>query len=1004
MSDDEMLADMGLDEPPRGNRDNEEKLVSTSPRASAAPKPAAKGRRAGTSLLGSGTANYGAARQGGGSVGGGGGGGASRSVSATPSASAATGAAPRRVNLDEESDDEDNGPEFSFLSRKSNNDDNNNNNNNNATTNVPSSSPRPVPSSSLRATASASGVRQQAQARAAVGAGTAQAQAQAQAQALLPDQVASLREEVARELETRHNTERQLEQERARQDEERARARELEEKVGVLEVRGVRLTEERKLQDEVLQRVERDRDDLRREADEARKLQQQTAQANHRLQVEADEADGLKRDVKELRERQARLQDDYALERRRAAELQQALADPSVIPYTPPPAALTITKGLPLDAPLTTQLQVMLFNCVSEITGYQKNREEALMQALRAEQQRWQEEMAKREDLRQQVERQEIAKWRQREQEARLERERRDEEDRVLRAQKDEKERQERERSLREERASDAAQGAAERDTWAARVHAEHQQTVERITQGYTAAQEQMARAHEHQVTANAQHAEEERRHLRNIAEQQLADLSKKYESVVAMQEAQHRDTIRSMAQFGDAMQKMTQCHTSLEENLGALKDTKKSWDAAWSAAQQEKQAAMADRETILEEMRRAAAEKAQHLDSERVMLSRLFADFKVTVDNIKQQQDAERSRLTASAKLADKAREDYEREHRRWMRDCLRQQLDTDSAQTDAVTRVVDAVEELKLERQGLHAERREFERAREAHLRSVADADAAAQKRREEAEAVLREAAKKEELVNEAGTSVQAQLLALQQQEQAIAAEKEKLRDELYRVKDLGNMAYQKSKDLQKARDEIRAAAGEVEQRALDEAASRARRLDEERVDIERQKAELVQAKKDILVDAATRRRKALMHEDSLITATAAPSNQPPMRGTVPQHPQQAPAQQQQGGQQVVQMSRQDLHEIFEQQQYLKYNVGYPGDPPRSTDGGDAPRKPAQHADPTGGKGQGPQQQRASPTPAARVGTAPAADSTTMESLVGQQWVSLLRLSEDGYVSDSW
>ena len=959
-SGDDMLADLGLDD--------------DAPPAKNAPKPAAKGRRAGTSILGSGGANYGSTPTTGrtsnppqskgppalGGVSPKAGPSQSSLPSSTPQAQNVPSAQPKKRPTLDDDDDDDDDINFSFLS----------NPRGGRGAALPTPTPIAVPTERDAPSPATRQTRAPSTATRPQGGG---------AMKTLPEEVARLKEELRQAEERKLQADKEHEEEVKRKanetEAERVRARELEDKVTRLTVQATKLMEERRMQDEITTRVERDRDDMRREYEETRSQQQKTSQINTRLQQESDELDSLRKELKSLQTTHGQTLDDYSLEKRKNLDLQQAMADPSVLPYTPPPGAAAIAKNVPTDMPLSMQFQVMLHNCATEITSYQKVREEAMMQSMRIEQQRWMDEMQKREDLRHQIERQELTKWRVKDQEERLERERRDEEERLLRSQKDDRERTDRETQLREERQKQAQQELAEREVWGQRIHAEHQQTVERITLGYTTAQDQMMRAHEQQIKTSQTHSEEERKHHRKMTQQQMDDLAKKYEAVIKLQETQHRDTVSAMGQFGEALLKLTACETSLQNNMQQLSQVKQQWDSSFEAVNSDREAGIADREAILEEMRRAASEKQQHLESERIMLSRMFADFKVTVDGIKRQQDDERSRLVASVTRADKAREDYEREHRKWMRDCLRHKLDSDAEQNDSVNRVVEAVDDLKAERQSLTQERREFDRQREAHLRNLNDNEAKMAQQRDEAEGILREAAKKEDLAKEAASRIQTQLADLQRQEHDLAIEKEKLRDELYRVKDLGNMAYQKSKDLQKVRDEIRSAADQVEARAAADEADKANHLEAERASLAKQRTELDRARKDLLLDAATRRHKAL-HDD-------------PMAGvnTIQQAPRQEPAHTQQRQQQG------QLKEILEQEHYLRSNVMSAG----------ASAAVVSHAQ---------QQQHTpathQPTPKAPTTDAsPAASRQTsglgvegmMESLMGQQWVSLLRLSEDGY-----
>eukprot|EP01063_Lacrimia_lanifica_P034729 TRINITY_DN6493_c0_g2_i1.p1 TRINITY_DN6493_c0_g2~~TRINITY_DN6493_c0_g2_i1.p1 ORF type:complete len:960 (+),score=466.11 TRINITY_DN6493_c0_g2_i1:118-2997(+) len=716
--------------------------------------------------------------------------------------------------------------------------------------------------------------------------------------------------------------------------------------------------------------LERTKQDLAGEAEDVRRMNQRTTEVNVRLQQEADEADRLKEEVKAIREEHRKMEEELRMEQRKVSEFKQAMTNSAVLPYVPPPPLSNLSVDVPGDAPLTFQIRAMLHNATREIIEYQKAREEAMMQSLRVEQERFAEEIAEREKLRAVVERQELEKWRSREQEERLERERREIDERAVRAQRDAQERVDRERIYREEKANQLQEELAEREAMAKRMHTEHQQTIERITLGFTTTQEQMAHAHEHQLRSYRAQVEEERGHQRKVMTQQLGDLKAKYEHIISSQELQHKEALGSIAQFHESLSALKQAISALDLNQKEQGAMKRKFETAWEALKQERDATIGDREAILEELRTNVAEKHQQLDSERIMLSRLFSDFKVTIDNIKRQQEDERSRLTSSVAKAEKAREDYEREHRKWMRDCLRQKIDQDNDSTAAIGKVVDAVDDLKNERQGLMQERRDFERTREAHLRHVAELEEKVEEKKLKVESVLKEVQKKEEDIVLGGQQVQVQMTALHQRSEELVAEKEKLRDELYRVKDLGNLAFQKSKDLQKLRDEIRCAAELVEEKTAREERDKLKRLEDEKQKITLEKQELEKLRRDTAAETLAKRRQ-LLFQDAASTPAAVATRAPPP------------------------ISAGDMRELLNQHNYLKYNVASAQPPPPITaTPAHAATQPAPvaavHVNPGG-----------VPDPAAAAAR-PAAErvpgNETIDSLVGQQWVSLLRLSEEG------
>ncbi|KAJ9439658.1 Flagellar attachment zone protein 1 [Diplonema papillatum] len=758
--------------------------------------------------------------------------------------------------------------------------------------------------------------------------------------------------------------------------------KEFEQRLYTAEMDAAKLAEEKRVRGETAQVIQEERDRLKYEFNEARDELSKLAAQNKVLRSEANELEEVRKSLQEQQKKTAQMHEELALEQRRVRELHEAQHSAVVMSYTPPPQLKAIGFDVPPDAPLSHQMQVMFYNTTQQIITYQKDREDAMMQAMRSEQQRWINEMSDREKVREEIERREIERWRLAEQDARRERERKDTEERIARSQKDDQECEEREQRHRREKADLLQQELAEREAWSARVHSEHQQTIERITLGFTTTQEQAMRAHEQQLRSLQAQYEQDRSALRNAHNQQLDNMRQKYEKLMTLQEETGKSALSSITNVKESANKLNEILRELERSNEHSLKLQKSWEASWEMLQREKDESLEDRKALVEDLRLNVAEKHQQLDHERIMLSRLFADFKVAIDTIQRDQQDERSRLTASVTKAEKAREDYEREHKKWMRETLKQKINQDSDFGEAVHKVVSSAEQLQSELTNLNNERRAFDRQREARSTHVTEYEERLDEKRREIEEAAKEAIKKETLINEAGRVLDRKTAELHGQAQQLAAEKEKLRDELYRVKDLGNTAYQKSKDLQKMRDEIRAAAEAVEQTKVQEAQeAEKRKFEQDRLLLEKHRMEF---------EVEKRRQLLACHPIS-------PSTFVPL--TLPQQPAPAPAENtkqrlrsETPQPKVVRpasvsaptLRPVDVKELLDQKSYLAHNTQEQTNGSSSTDRG------VSHRTPSGRD--------------ALSARTTAQEADTLESLVGNQWVTLLRLSKDSTPSTSY
>eukprot|EP01064_Diplonema_japonicum_P004929 TRINITY_DN13269_c0_g1_i1.p1 TRINITY_DN13269_c0_g1~~TRINITY_DN13269_c0_g1_i1.p1 ORF type:complete len:938 (+),score=213.53 TRINITY_DN13269_c0_g1_i1:54-2816(+) len=746
--------------------------------------------------------------------------------------------------------------------------------------------------------------------------------------------------------------------------------KECEERLWKLEVENNKLAEEKKLHSEMSLRTDREREDSKRELDNIRNETVRILADNQKLTGKVEDLTDVQAEVKVVKETLHTTQKELSAEKRKVTELLQAQADHSHLPYTPPPEVELVGKDVPHDAPLSVQFQIMLHNTAKSIVGYQKEREEVMMSSLRQAQQKWSDEMSDRERARAKIEKDELEKWRFRAQEERQDREKRDIEERILRSQRDEQERTDRERRHREEKADLLQQELQEREQWASRIHDEHQKTIERITLGFSATQEQMTHSYEQQLRLLKQQSEEERVHNRKIAEQQRIDMEKKYIEMSKQQESSHKEVVGSLMQFQETMQKLSRCENLLQLNSEQQSSLKAQWDKSMNAVKKEKEQTLTDREAMLNELRKAVSEKHQQVDNERLMLSRLFADFKVTIDNIKRQQEDERSRLTASTTRAEKAKEDYEREHRKWMRDCLQQRIDLDSDHTTAIQKVLSSVEDLKQERGLLQQERRDFERSRETHNRHITEQEAKIEDKKKSLESLSMEIVKKEDSVRQAGDKIHVKMMELQQEATVITTEKEKLRDEMYRVKDLGNMAYQKSKDLQKVREEILAVAEVVQAEKSQVASGLEKRKKEDEVRLDKEKNELEKMRHSVASEElALRRKKVLFPKEAVY-------HEP------------------------KKLSIDTIQELFEQKQFIAHEM------PRNTSGVAVPNElTISRATTVTQPSPFRQSKLAVPPPSMGVSdpSPSSAKDELPESLLGQQWVSLFKLSTEEGSSDS-
>ena len=582
--------------------------------------------------------------------------------------------------------------------------------------------------------------------------------------------------------------------------------REIEERTWKLEHDKTKLTDDNLHKEEIIKRLQRDLESARTESEESRVAHVKTQQESLKLQNAFGEASELRREVSEMREAAKENEEKLENERRKVSQLTQAQTDPNILPYTPPPRMANVSKDVPADAPLSFQIQVMLYNSTKEIVEYQKTREEAIIQSMRSEQQRWQSEMVEREDIRNRIQQEELQKWRTRDQEERLERESRDSEERILRQQRTEQERTDAEILHRKEKSNIIQQEMRDREVWSARLHDEHQNTIERITVGFTTTQEQTTRSHEIQIRTIQSQIEEEKKHNRRIATQQSDEMRLRYEHIIQQQEQQHKEAVSSLAGFKESLLKLTSCELEISKVLQQQKDVHRSVESQWGIIKTERDSALADREVIIEELRKSVAEKHQALDSERVMLSRLLADFRVSVDGIKRSQEDERSRLTAAVTRAEKSKEDYEREHRKWMRESVKHKIELESGHQDGVDKLVAAAEDLKAERSCLSQERRDFQRSKESHLQMLADQEQKLQQQRSNHDKTTSELQSREDNIKETERRLTSELDELNRQGRILAEEKDGLKDELYRIKELGNIAFQKSNELQKMRDDLR------------------------------------------------------------------------------------------------------------------------------------------------------------------------------------------------------
>eukprot|EP01065_Artemidia_motanka_P041656 TRINITY_DN5425_c0_g1_i2.p1 TRINITY_DN5425_c0_g1~~TRINITY_DN5425_c0_g1_i2.p1 ORF type:complete len:1060 (+),score=427.82 TRINITY_DN5425_c0_g1_i2:29-3181(+) len=526
------------------------------------------------------------------------------------------------------------------------------------------------------------------------------------------------------------------------------------------------------------------------------------------------------RDARVLREEKESLRSELDAERRKAEELQQVIdlakierEDPErPLQYAPPPQRRVALKDVPSGVPLTQQVKTLLEHSVHTIIEHQKHREAAMMEALRREQERWQKEMERRDredrHVRAAWERDEREHRRKADEEDRLEREARDREDRAEKARRDADDRAARQEQDRDERAERLQAELRERDEWTKRERergqAEQRQTMDRLHHGFKVSQEQQQKAFETQMQDHLRRTKDEKHHLIAMHQQQLEEMRNRYQDMIAAQESNHKTSLGVWEQHSANGQKLERCLTALNRNVQELEAFQNRIDQDRSALLAEREASLADREAIIDELRRSVQLQQESLERDRLGLQRLVVSFEVTVGNLEKRQEDERARLMSAAAKADSAREALGKDHRQWLQDSREDVLRFEEDRAVTLRQLADLVEDLKAERGALDGRAREMERRRDVEDRVLAQKAEDVQQRRDEVEKEYQQMMKVSAAWDEKGREIKAEFAALEQERALITREKDAVREQMWRAKEVIGNLERKSQEVNRVKQE--------------------------------------------------------------------------------------------------------------------------------------------------------------------------------------------------------